>query len=214
MSKVTQQVRGRRGGPRPAGSSLGSELSPAHLAKAGLDRPEWGPGGRAAGRPGWELLPSESRGAFPLSPGGRPPVPAADAAKGPVEPGSAARDSRLAFRAPSRPASPGASRPFSVPWGRGRAADSGSGGSGAGGGGGAPQAGSLSAERRGEGHALLSRSVPSAVKGAVLRGALPVTPSDHHPFTSPALPRTACSPFLPDDFVPASGSCAPRAGNE
>lgn len=105
MSKVTQQVRGRRGGPRPAGSSLGSALSPAHLAKAGLDRPEWGPGGR-------------------------PAAPAAEGAKGPVEPGGAARGSRLAFRAPSRPASPDAPRPFSVPWGRGRAAGSGVAGAG------------------------------------------------------------------------------------
>ena len=211
MSKVTQQVRGRRGGPRPAGSSLGSELSPAHLAKAGLDRPEWG---RAAERPGWELLPSEPEAPSPLAQAEGPRSPRRRVHRGRSSREAQPRDSRLAFRALSRPASPGASRPFSVPWGRGRAADLGSGGSGAGGGGGAPQAGSLSAGRRGEGHALLSRAVPSAVKGAVLRGALPVTPSDHHPFTSPALPRTACSPFLPDDFVPASGSCAPRAGNE
>lgn len=202
---------GRRGGPRPAGSSLGSELSPAHLAKAGLDRPEWGPGGRAAGLGAPAL---GVRGAFPPAQAEGPRSPRRRVHRGRSSREAQPRDSRLAFRAPSRPASPGASRPFSVPWGRGRAAALGSGGSGAGGGGGAPQAGSLSAGRRGEGHALLSRAVPSAVKGAVLRGALPVTPSDHHPFTSPALPRTACSPFLPDDFVPASGSCAPRAGNE
>ena len=177
MSKVTQQVSGRRGGPRPAGSSLGSELSPPPWQK-----PDWTggvgpgrPGGRAAGL-GAPALGVPRR--LSPQPRQRSPGPLGGgckgAGRGPGVGGAQPRDLRLAVRAPSRPASPGASRPFSVPWGRGRAA-------GrpwarglrwwrerAGGGRGAPQAGSLSAERRGEGHALLSRSVPSAVKGAVL----------------------------------------------
>lgn len=175
MSKVTPQVRGRRGGPRPAGSSLGSELSPPHLAKAGLDRRS---GARAGGRAGGqELQPSESRGAFLPSQAEVPGSPQRRVQRGrsgPGRGGARPRESHRALRVPSRPASPGASRPFSVPWGRGRAA-------------GRPWARraqvvagagraeerarprpALSAERRGEGHALLSRSVPSAVKGAVL----------------------------------------------
>lgn len=125
MSKVTQQVSGRRGGPRPAGSSLGSELSPPHLAKAGLDRRS---GARAAGRPAGGLGAPALGVRRRLSPQRkqRSPGPLGGgckgAGRGPGVGGAQPRDSRLALRAPSRPASPGASRPFSVPWGRGRAA--------------------------------------------------------------------------------------------